>query len=385
SAVLPGTRDESWRYTDLKDLARQSFSLVEAVPTSLVGAPEGWLSPADLNLVLANGLVATEFLPAALPAGVTVLTGAQAVQAVCDERFGAVGINDAEFLVRLNDLHFRDILLIDIARGVDVPAVINILHGLNEQSYGKAIFPRIVVRLAEGARSRIFESSMFTGGQPAFMDAVLDIYLAPGAELEMVQSCRNGEQSMRFMSTRIAQQADSRLRSFFFTDGAEICRHNLSIRLEGAGAEAVVNGLHRLDGVRHADSHTFVEHIAPSSRSRQLYKTVIDGEAHSVFNGRILVRRDAQKTNSYQLNKNLLLGREARVDAKPQLEIFADDVKCSHGATIGQLDEDQLFYLGTRGIGRQESVRMLIRGFIDDVVGQVVDPALRAKTVQSMG
>jgi Fe-S cluster assembly protein SufD len=143
--------------------------------------------------------------------------------------------------------------------------------------------------------------------------------------------------------------------------------------------------LHDLKGDRHADSHTFIEHIAPNARSNQLYKAILGEQSRSVFNGRVLVHREAQLTNSYQLNKNLILSREARVDTKPQLEIFADDVKCTHGATIGQLDEDQVFYLATRGITKDAATAMLIRGFIDDVLAQIQDPVLKTKLINMMG
>jgi Fe-S cluster assembly protein SufD len=228
------------------------------------------------------------------------------------------------------------------------------------------------------------ETYLTRSKRPVFVNSVTDIRLAAEASLELLQAFTNAPEAFNVASTRVTQAQDSRFRSFQFTDGSRLFRNNLSVLLEGEGAEASVNGLHRLKDARHADSHTFVEHIAPNAKSDQLYKAILEGEAHSVFNGKILVRREAQLTNSYQLNKNLILSREARVDTKPQLEIFADDVKCSHGATIGQLDDDQLFYLAARGITRDAAMTMLIRGFVDDVVSRISDPVLRGKLIQIM-
>ncbi|MBI5415840.1 MAG: SufD family Fe-S cluster assembly protein, partial [Candidatus Omnitrophica bacterium] len=158
-----------------------------------------------------------------------------------------------------------------------------------------------------------------------------------------------------------------------------IARNNLDVVLEGEGAGAVLNGLYSVYREQLVDNHTSVDHRVPNATSNQLYKGVLNDAARAVFNGKIFVRPAAQKTNSYQLNKNLLLGKDCRVDTKPQLEIFADDVKCTHGATIGQLDEDELFYLQARGISRKEAVRILTQGFVDDLIGKISSESIRRK------
>jgi Fe-S cluster assembly protein SufD len=161
------------------------------------------------------------------------------------------------------------------------------------------------------------------------------------------------------------------------TRGGKAVHDNLSVVLEGQGAEVFLNGLHHLAGAAEAQSITSVDHVAPSTMSDQLYKSILRDKSHSVFHGKIMVRREAQLTNAYQLNKNLLLSSEARVDTKPQLEIFADDVKCSHGAAIGQLDDEQMFYLQTRGIDRAAAGEMLVHGFVEDVLDRIKDARLR--------
>ena len=208
----------------------------------------------------------------------------------------------------------------------------------------------------------------------------VNVVLEEGARLEILRIVDPGMNALCESRLQVRQARDSSLRSFFVTRGGRVVKDHIDVLLEGQGAEAFVNGLHHLAGDLEAQSHTFVDHAAPSTTSSQLYKSILRDKSRSVFFGKIMVRREAQLTNSYQLNKNLLLSPEARVDTKPQLEIFADDVKCSHGAAIGQLDDEQMFYLQTRGIDRVAAGEMLVHGFIEDVLGQIRDARLRQIT-----
>jgi len=205
----------------------------------------------------------------------------------------------------------------------------------------------------------------------------VEVVLEEGARLELLRLVASGTGGFCESRLQVRQARDSSLLVFFVTKGGRGVKDHVSVALEGEGAEAFVNGLHHLAGESEAESHTFVDHVAPSTMSSQLYKSILRDKSRSVFNGRIMVRREAQLTNAYQLNKNLLLSPAARVDTKPQLEIFADDVKCSHGATIGQLDDEQMFYLQTRGIDRIAAGEMLVHGFVQDVLEQIKDPRLR--------
>ena len=207
--------------------------------------------------------------------------------------------------------------------------------------------------------------------------ARLSVLLEEDARLELLRVVDPGGAASSESSLDVRQARGSSLRSFFVTRGGQGVHDNIRVLLEGEGAEVFLNGLHHLVDEAEAESRTFVDHVAPSTTSNQLYKSILRDKSHSVFYGRIMVRREAQLTNAYQLNKNLLLSSEARVDTKPQLEIFADDVKCSHGAAIGQMDDEQLFYLQTRGIDRASAGGMLVHGFIEDVLDQIRDAFLR--------
>jgi Fe-S cluster assembly protein SufD len=212
---------------------------------------------------------------------------------------------------------------------------------------------------------------------PGLSGLVVEVVLEEGARLELLRVVDPGADGACESRLQARQANDSSLRAFFVTKGGRALKDHVLVALEGQGAEVFLNGLHHLAGDAEAQSHTYVDHVAPSTMSNQLYKSILRDKSHSVFNGKIMVRREAQLTNSYQLNKNLLLSPDARVDTKPQLEIFADDVKCSHGAAIGQLDDEQLFYLQTRGIDKSAAGEMLVHGFVQDVLDQIRDPRLR--------
>lgn len=226
----------------------------------------------------------------------------------------------------------------------------------------------IVLHLEQGAEAVV--AGIVRGG-------TISIVLDDGARLEILRSIDEKADGTSFLKARLGK--DSSLRSFFFTRGGVGIKEDVQVALEGEGAEVFLNGLHHLAGGSEAQSSVYVDHLAPHTTSDQLYKSILRDKAHSVFNGKIMVRREAQQTNAYQLNKNMLLSPQARVETKPELEIFADDVKCSHGAAIGQLDDEQLFYLQTRGIDRARAGEMLIQGFIEDVVLRIMHPALRTE------
>ena len=179
-------------------------------------------------------------------------------------------------------------------------------------------------------------------------------------------------------TTQVRVSRDARYTSHAVSLGASLARHDLNVALAGAGGECMLNGLYVVAGDQHVDNHTVVDHVEPHGTSRELYKGILAERARGVFNGKVIVRKDAQKTDARQTNKNLLLSRDALVDTKPQLEIFANDVKCAHGATVGQLDNDAMFYLQTRGIGKEEARHMLVRAFASELVDAIPAEPVRA-------
>jgi Fe-S cluster assembly protein SufD len=204
-----------------------------------------------------------------------------------------------------------------------------------------------------------------------FTNASTDVFLDANASLHYCKAQKESLNAYHIGQTRVWQERDSNFDGFSLTAGSQLTRNSLNIALNGEGANAGLNALYSVFGNQHVDNHTSVDHRVPNCTSNQLYKGILNGDSRAVFNGKVFVRPIAQQTNSYQLNKNLLLGNNCRVDTKPQLEIFADDVKCTHGATIGQLDENEMFYLQTRCIPRNVATKMLVHGFVDDLFGLI--------------
>ncbi len=210
------------------------------------------------------------------------------------------------------------------------------------------------------SKATIVESYVSTGDASYFTNAVTEVLLNDGARVNHYKLQSEGMSAFHVGTTQARQRRSSYYESFAFATGADLSRTNVYTVLEGDGAECVLNGLYLADGTQHMDHQTYVEHIAPNCPSHELYKGILDGHSHGVFNGKVYVHPEAQKTDGKQSNNNLLLSDHARVDTKPQLEIFADDVKCTHGATVGRLDETALFYLQSRGLGKSVARKLLL-------------------------
>jgi Fe-S cluster assembly protein SufD len=234
-----------------------------------------------------------------------------------------------------------------------------------------------VVLVERGAELRLVESYLGPGGIPYFTNSAADLVVADGASADHYRIQREGTSSFHVGSQRLLQAAQAAIQNHSLSLGARIARVDIASLLDGEGADLTLNGLYLVKGRQHVDHHTVIDHRKPRGTSRELYKGVLDGTSSGVFNGRIIVRPGAQKTNAQQTNKNLLLSEEALVNTNPQLEIEADDVKCAHGATIGQLDKDALFYLRSRGIGREEARSILTRGFMADLSDRIGIAAVR--------
>jgi Fe-S cluster assembly protein SufD len=239
--------------------------------------------------------------------------------------------------------------------------------------------PRTILSLGEGARATVVKSFLGPSGGTYFMNGVTTAILAPGATLDLTKVQRESQQAYHIERLDVRAARGASFTHHSISLGARIARNDLNVTLEGEGAECSLFGLYEVAGQQHVDHHTYIDHAQPNCTSRELYKGVLDGRARAVFDGRIIVRPGAQKTSAIQQNKNLLLSKEALVHTKPQLEIFANDVKCKHGATIGQLDEGMLFYMRSRGIGLAEARRLLVHAFASEIIDSVKADAVRSQ------
>ncbi len=383
---FPTLEDEEWKYTNVKPIANSRFVISTEQKILEKDALKDYCDPKEINLVFVNGVFNAEFSQIkTLPKGVTVLNLSEAAVSF-EKEIAALSqkYSTEDAFVALNKALISDGAFVKVEAKVNIAPLIHIVHvtSTNEQI---VTAPRTVILLGESAQAHILESHISFGQAVYFADCLTDVHLAENANLLYCKAQGESLQSFHIGTTRIWQERDSQLNSFSMTKGGMLTRNNLNIVLNGSGANSILNGLYAVADNQHVDNHTCVEHRPPNCTSNQLYKGILNGASRAVFNGKILVSREAQQTNSYQLNKNLLLGSNCRADTKPQLEIFADDVKCTHGATIGQLNEDEIFYLETRCIPRDIAVKMLARGFVDDILNRIEHASIVAKINKLLG
>jgi Fe-S cluster assembly protein SufD len=282
--------------------------------------------------------------------------------------------------VALNTAFCEDGALVEIAPGAVLAEPVHLVY-LSTPRWGHEAtlsHPRTLVLAGRGSDATLIETCGGLEGEAYFTNAVTEVRLDAGARLDHYKLQRESDRAFHVASLAVRQQRDAFFSDHFVCLGGSLVRQDIDVLLDGEGAECVLNGLFMADGRQHMDTHTLIHHARPHGTSRELYKGVLDGRARGVFHGKVLVGKDAQKTDAYQSNKNLLLSREALVHSTPALEIFADDVKCKHGSTTGQLDPEALFYLRSRGLGEQAARSLLIYAFASDLVARVKVPAVKA-------
>lgn len=348
---LPTSRDEDWKYTSLAALERRPLPVADAegaaAPALSALLPLAVLPEAVHRLVFLDGHFAPALSCHALPAGARA--GSLAARMAAEPQDGLPIGGDAErALVALNLALSADGLDFELAAGTVIEEPVLVLFVSTQPQ--RSSFPSARVRLGEGARASLVEQHLSLHEAAAVNTVVTRIALAPGAQLQHVKVQQEGPGVVHLADTEATVATGARLHSLVLALGAQIGREDLRITLEGRHAAAELDGLYLARGRRHLDHHTTVVHATPEGSSRQFYRGILDDAGRGVFNGRVVVARDAQHTDAQQSNANLLLSDQAEIDTKPQLEIFADDVRCSHGATVGQLDPAELFYLRSRGL-----------------------------------
>jgi Fe-S cluster assembly protein SufD len=381
---FPTTRDEDWHFTSAARIADAEFVSLAAGGGDVRAAdlePFTFGATDWTQLVFVNGRYTPELSAVgALPAGVRVASLAdvlrEGVPAV-RERLTSLAALDHGAFVALNTALFVDGGFVHVPANVVVERPIHLLFVADADGASGAAHPRTLIIADRHARATIVESYVAVGDPMYFMNPVTEVVLADGAHVTHLRVQRESERAYHVGTTQAHQGRDSKYSSFSFATGAALSRTNIYTVLAGPGGEVTLNGLYMADGTQHVDHQTRIEHVAPNCTSHEVYKGVLDDAAHGVFNGKVYVHPEAQKTDGKQTNNNLLLSPDAHIDTKPQLEIFADDVKCTHGATVGQLDENALFYLRSRGLGADDAKTLLTYAFAADVVQRIDEPAVR--------
>lgn len=381
TAGLPGPKVEAWKYTNLNRLRRVAFT-GDAATARVDAVPIGNALSVDADmLVLVNGVFRADL--SSVPdgkSGVEVMPFADALDSVPDLLEAHLGkITPATDLpiAALNTALAADGLVIRFRERAQVERPIHIVSIGSAGGDAVMFTPRLLVIAEEGSSGRILESHIAAGDGVYFTNAVTEIDLAPGARLQHYKLQNDHPSAFHLATNGVKFSNGAYYDSFVLQVGGRIARNEIHASLAGSRVECRLNGAYLLRGEQHVDNTTVIDHLAPYSTSREIYRGVLDDTARGVFQGKILVRREAQKTDGHQLNKALLLSRGAEVDSKPELEIYADDVKCGHGATAGELDEDALFYLRSRGLDEATARGLLVHAFVSEAIEQIEHEASR--------
>ena len=381
SLGLPGPRVEAWKYTNLTRMGRTKFvPALKAGKPSLDDIPKGALDVDAPKLVLVNGLLRSDLSDMdALPKGLTVSPLATAMGSDAGrlkDVLGQINAGHPMPMLALNAAYLNDGLVIDIDADMDVEMPVHIVSIGIGAARPIAFHPRNLIFAGSNSQATIYESHIGQGG--AYLNnGATEIRMAEGALLRHRKLQNEAEDAYHVAAAAVSLDARARYENYTLHVGGRLARNEIHVAVTGREAECNLYGAYAGRGSQHIDTTTFVDHAVSECTSREVYKGALDDNARGVFQGKILVRKDAQKTDGHQLNKALLLSEGAEIDAKPELEIYADDVKCSHGATAGELDETQLFYLRARGIAEAEARDLLVAAFLEDSLEVISEEAPR--------
>jgi Fe-S cluster assembly protein SufD len=377
---IPTTREEDWKYTNVALLAKSALPTAAAASVDAI-ALQG-VGCAELKcelMVFVNGRYASELSKISL-ANVSPLADALENDSAGLEPY--LDADNGDAFEALNLAFAADGALIRLRRNVSIERPIYLMFISTDDRH--AIYPRNLILAEEGSRATIVEHYCGLNGAGYFTNAVTKIAAHANASVTHYKLQQEGESAYHIANIEARQQRDSRFSSHSLALGALLSRNEISTCFEGEGAETTLNGLYVAGGEQHSAHHTRIDHAQPRCTSREFYRGVLNDSARAVFNGKVIVRQGAQKTDSQQSNHNLLLSKEAEVDTQPQLEIYADDVKCTHGATIGQLDEDMIFYLRSRGVREQLAKAILTYAFAHEILGRIELPPLKRKVADAL-
>jgi Fe-S cluster assembly protein SufD len=381
---FPTLKDEEWKYTDISPLTKNTYHWATTSQASQTKELLNFLDKDSINIVFVNGVFSKELSNLKnVPAGLSIKTLEEVFKSDDVPTQNLLQYHESCYETAFTALSIaltQTGIVIDIKPKLIVEPMIHIVHLTEASNTTLMTSPRTLITAGVSSEAKFLETYISYSDESVYLSAPLtDIYVKENATLHYYKAQKESLKAYHVGQTRIWQERNSNFHNFILSAGSLITRNNVSLTLNGEGANSILNGLYCSINHQLVDNHTAVDHREPNCTSNQFYKGVLNDSSHAIFNGKIFVRPIAQKTNSYQLNKNLILGKNAHVDTKPQLEIFADDVKCTHGATIGQVSPEEIFYLQSRAIDQREAVRMLSRGFIDEILNRIEIPSVRAK------
>jgi Fe-S cluster assembly protein SufD len=390
---LPTRKDEDWKYTSLNRLKERQLHLAEGA-SQKADWWTPWRDPEAINLVFVDGRLSvaqSSGFRELADVSIQPLRDALASGSWADWVRQAVPGNDR--LMILNQAFLGEGLAIRVAKNASPSRPIHVYYVTDCEQDEAAQFSRLLVHLEKGACLSLRETFLGGGEHLYFTNPVAQIRLEPGARLEHARLQHEGDRAIHLSSLYVDVLRDANYRQIQVDTGGDIARHNTHARLGAENSSLTLDGVYLVGENQHCDHYSIIDHEIGHTQSSQLYKGVVGANGRAVFNGQVKIRPEAQQSNAFQLNKNLLLSTDAEVDTKPQMEIDADDVSCSHGATVGQLDQDEVFYLCSRGLAPQDATRMLAAGFLREVIQRhpavaghrLVQESLQQKLVELYG
>ncbi len=381
---FPTRKNEDWHFTSVAPIADREFQIAPPAPRRVEAsdlAPFSFGHPEWPTLVFVDGRFdAALSRVAELPRGLFVMNLKRAwseASVLLEQHLTKVAAFENDAFTALNTAFMSDGAVVHLAADAQIETPVHVMFVSTGITDSLVTYPRNLIVAERNSKATVLESYVPLGDAAYFTNAVSELVLRSGATLNHIKLQRESEKAFHVGNVQVTQERDSHMLSFSFATGAALSRTNVHTSLAGEGCGATLDGLYMVDGEQHVDHQTLVEHIEPNTFSRELYKGILDGASHGVFNGRVYVHSEAQKTDGKQQNNNLLLSDRAQIDAKPQLEIFADDVRCTHGATVGRLDEVALFYMKSRGIAADRARELLTYAFAADVLENIEIPAIR--------
>jgi len=388
-AGLPHRRIEDWKYTDLRALMREVLPLAPEPDAAALKRAGAALKLHAIDgvrrLVLVDGVFAPKLSETAnLEKGLGIRTLPEVLEAgdaALEAQLFAPENSDA--MVALNSAMMTDGLVIEVADGAVLTQPLHIVH-IASGAAPAAMFTRSLLKLGRAVSATLVESYIAADSAKAYqVHDSLVVSIGDGARLDHVRLNEDGREAFNISSSVVTLGAHAHLNAFGMTSGSNVSRYQAMIAFAGEGSRVETNGVNLLNGRQHADSTLFLDHAVPNCASREIFRAVVDDRGHSVFQGRIVVRPDAQKTDAKMMTRALLLSDEAEADNKPELEIFADDVTCGHGATTGALDESLLFYLRARGLSEKEAQALLIQAFVGEAIESIANDVLRELVISA--
>ncbi len=381
--LFPTPKLEEWKYTNPEAIAQGEFALTVSSQAASTAAQEllqrariEGLSPVS-ELVFVDGVYSAGLSSLGSCQGLEVSRLADGSGSQQGARIGSLGLHREESFAALATSLLTDCVCITVARGAVIKAPIHIIHLATDGVEGGVITPRVLVDAAETSEVTLVESHLGASGIRYLSLPLAEIHAAAGATVDYYRIQNESEAAYHVAGMTVQQHQHSTVRTHIFSFGGSLVRNNANVLLGGAGAQSVLNGLSLLSNSQHVDNATVIHHQQPSAESREHFKGIYAGDSKGVFSGTITVDKIAQKTNAFQSNQALLLSSDASIESRPQLKIWADDVKCTHGATVGQLDSDAMFYLQSRGVGREDARAFLVHAFASEVLTSVKLPELK--------